>query len=96
MKFIRKGGRIIPLREKSNGDVDKRHVSDQDMAKSASKQKISGKRVAAGVSTGLVAGKLAFGNKGAAVMGLIGGLAGLTKITNKQDVANKLKRKKKY
>jgi hypothetical protein len=108
MKFIRKGGRIIPIKEKKDGQADKRHVSDKKLANYARENPASNKEFATKTALGAlfgqgIAGSLnrLTGSKlsrlGGAALGALAGLASATKIHKKQDVANKmlLKQKKK-
>lgn len=52
MKFIRKGGKIIPLREKKDGNVDKRHVSNKMVAEAAVNKKTDVKKTLVGAAAG--------------------------------------------
>lgn len=61
MRFIRKGGKIIPIRERKDGGTDKRHVSQKALAEAASRKKVSGKKVAAGAAAGAALGAAAVG-----------------------------------
>lgn len=56
MKFFRKNGRIIPVKEKKDGNVDKRHVSDKMLADAAANKKPSKKSMAIGAGLGAAAG----------------------------------------
>jgi outer membrane lipoprotein SlyB len=103
-KFIRVRGKIVPLRQKKSGDVDKRHVSNKGLAKAASNLKAtkkSKKRSVIGAFAGGAAGGYAGLKKGSLVTGLVGmtvgsflGRAiGSTRVITKQEAANKLKKR---
>jgi uncharacterized membrane protein YebE (DUF533 family) len=96
MKFIRKGGKVIPIREKKDGNADKRHVSDKKLAQKASNMKPKTKNqvtgVLAGAATGAIVGSKKLGSKFSASGAVIGGLLGLglgsMRVKTKQEVAN--------
>jgi hypothetical protein len=103
VRFIRVKGKIVPIRQKSDGNVDKRHVSDKGLAKAAAMKKAPKKRIAKGAGIGAAVGAAAISAiskktmfKGAAVGALIGAMAGSVTFTTKQEVANRLKKRKKY
>jgi cobyric acid synthase len=102
MRFIRVNGRVVPIREKQDGNVDKRHVSNKKLAEAAATKKVSKKRIAKGAAFGAAAGALGIAAiskkaawKGAILGSLIGAAAASTTFTTKQEVANRLKRRKK-
>jgi uncharacterized protein YcfJ len=102
VKFIRKNGKLIPIKEKKDGNVDKRHVSNKELLKSAERMKPKAKNQKIGALAGGVAGTLIGLKKGTliegAIGGLLGGLAGRglgsIRYQTKQEVANKLKKVK--
>ncbi len=94
VKFIRVRGRIVPVRQKADGNVDKRHVSKLELARQASKKKVSVKKVARFALAGAGVGGLFGGIHAAQVGALIGAAMGATTVVTKQDVANRLKRRK--
>ncbi len=46
MKFIRKGGRVIPVSDKKDGNTDKRHVSQKALASIGSQTLVTKQGVA--------------------------------------------------
>ena len=100
-RFIRVRGKVVPLRQKKGGDVDKRHVSNKMLAKKASKMKPNKKGQAiggvagglAGGYFGLKKGNLVTGLAGLALGSIAGQLVGGTRIITKQEAANKLKKR---
>lgn len=101
-RFIRRNGKIIPIREKKDGNVDKRHVSNKKLASEAGKLKPKKKNQAIGASAGAGVGAFAAYRSGKAkkaimISSLVGaglGLAaGSIRIVSKQEVANKMRKK---
>lgn len=72
MKFIRKNGRIIPIKEKKNGQGDMRHVSNNRMANEMSKEKFSAKKSLIGAGAGFAIGALSGLYKRTSIEGLNG------------------------
>jgi len=96
VKFIRRKGKIVPIKIKASGDVDKRHVSNKKLATQVSKLKPKHSTgVKMGASFGILGALIAPRRKlGAAVLGAgLGYLVGSTRTLSKQSAANKLKRK---
>ena len=100
-KFIRVKGRIVPIRQKASGDIDKRHVSNKMLAKKASKLKPNKKREAIGGFLGAGAG-MYLARKSSWPASLLAGAVGASigkgllgiRLISKQEAANSLKRKK--